>query len=229
MVVAAGAVLLVPLNGNFTYGYGESSWLPGSTTLPKECNSAKPAAPIFFQPTSAGSGAVNLKWAKTALAGKYTIGYGVASGNYIYGVSDTGDTDNYSVGYLTGGKKYYFAVRGVNDCTPGAWSAERSIVIGGGGVYQLASNEVGNYVPQQSDNSQTYYPTPTPVYQAPQGNGTQTVPQYNPVSNTQNNTQSTQHSNTLQQTNPASTVPTVAEEPGFFQRIINFFKGLFGL
>jgi hypothetical protein len=205
--VAAG-IYFIPGNAGFIYGYGESSVLPGSTTLPKECNSQKPAAPVFYQPVayaSSQAAGVRLNWVKVANADKYTIGYGVSSGNYIYGVSNTGNTDNFTVNYLTPGKKYYFAVRGVNDCTPGSWSHEWSVVVGGGSSNVTTATTPYTYAPLQQNN-QNQYQQPTKSannYVAP------TTVQNNPYV-------------------PPAGQPAPVQQPGFFQSIINFFKGLFG-
>jgi len=65
--------------------------------------------------TSIGGNQVKIVWEKVERATHYTVSYGPSSGNYPWGVPDTGDTDNFTIGGLSSG---CFVVRAVNDCAP---------------------------------------------------------------------------------------------------------------
>lgn len=227
ITLAVGGILAVPLNNNFTYGYGESSVLPGSTTdAPQGQNTnPQPAKPILFEPGHAllpraiGNGQVRLNWVRSDRSTWYTIGYGLQPGRYIYGVSNTGNTDNFTIGYLTPGRRYYFAVRGNNNGRPGPWSQEWSVVangrtntraaaaVYGANMYNKPANNINNaYVPA---------PLPTAVVSVP----TYSQPTVPPV---------------VQQQNSAPTVvpqpvTQAPQEKGLLQKVGGFFGGLFGL
>src|SRR3990167_8600544 len=122
-VFVLGLLALVPLNSNLAFGYN-------NTTDTPVCSKQAPSQVVLYEPNhrllpkATKSGEVRLNWLKTRNANKYTVAFGVKPGNYIYGAADVGDTNNFTVRFLTPGKKYYFVVRGVNDCMPGAWSRE---------------------------------------------------------------------------------------------------------
>lgn len=64
----------------------------------------------------------------------YLIAYGISAGQYIYGNPNVGrqGTTSYTVGSLSVGTKYYFAVKAVNGCKPGSFSNELSATTKGG-------------------------------------------------------------------------------------------------
>src|SRR3989338_5410413 len=136
--IAFLAIAAIPGNSKFVFGYGSDATFAGSSTLPPVCNKEKPDQVILYEPNhpllpkAASSKEVRLNWLKANRANKYTLAFGFSSGNYIYGFPDTGDTDHFTVGSLTSGKKYYFVVRGVNGCMPGLWSMEWAVRVGGG-------------------------------------------------------------------------------------------------
>lgn len=232
-VLVAGALLFVPLNDNYTYGYGESSWLPGSTTNPPQGQNTnpEPGKPQLYQPGSSllplavGNGQVRLNWVRSELATDYTIGYGIKSGQYIYGVSSTGNNTNFTISHLAPGVRYYFAVRATNGGRPGPWSKEWSFVAPGRGGN--TNTFVNNFRPQSNPNLSSYnnvpMPTALPVQQLPQEQGQYIPPQ---VNQGQGNVQPTQ---APQVNNPANTGPVQQTQPGLFDGIVNFFKGLFGM
>lgn len=187
-------LIVVPLNLNLTYGYSTN------TTDAPTCGNEKPDQPVLFEPNHAllsratGAGEVRLNWLKAARANKYTVGFGLSSGNYIYGANDIADTDNFTVRSLTPGTRYYFAVKGVNECKPGDWSREWSAVVGGGG-----GTSTTTFARATGRNT-----SPTIVPRRGTGNLVPTV--VVPTIEGQ-----------------AFTEPTPTPTVGFFQRIFNFF------
>ena len=67
---------------------------------------------------------MELVWTAVDLATHYSIVYGPSSGNYIYGVDNTGNTTSFTVGGLDPASDYCFAVRAVHDCAPSELSNE---------------------------------------------------------------------------------------------------------
>jgi len=128
---------LLPDNFQIAFGYG--------TVSTPTCDKEAPAQVVLYEPghyllpKATGVGEVRLNWLKADRATKYTLGFGVQPGIYIYGLPDVGDTDHFTVQHLNPGTKYYFAVRGVNDCKPGAWSREWATVVGRGGAVTTVS------------------------------------------------------------------------------------------
>ena len=85
------------------------------------CGAATPNAPYLVSATAIGGNKVNLNWQKVAGASHYTISYGPNSGNYPWGVPNTGNTGEYEIGSISSG---CFVVRAVNDCAPSLPSNE---------------------------------------------------------------------------------------------------------
>ncbi len=217
LTLALIAIVLIPGNTQLVFGYGsgggggagdgrsdgrsDGRGGGGSTT----CGNEQPAKVVLYQPNHAllpratGPNQIRLNWIKTAKATKYTVAFGVSSGNYIYGLPDVGDTDNFTVNYLTPGRTYYFAVRGVNGCMPGPWSMEWAARAGGGSVALLANAGA------KSPNVVTPPNMPT-------------VPS-NAGINPENATVQQPPTQMPQQVVPVQ--PTPAPQIGFFQRIWN--------
>lgn len=98
----------------------------GGGATPYSCGAAVPqGAPTLTSVSPAGSGQMNVSWTAVSGVTHYALSYGPTSGNYLYGVANTGNTTTFTVGELDPGKNYCFAVRGVNDCAPGPLSNER--------------------------------------------------------------------------------------------------------
>ncbi len=104
------------------------------------CDSKKPAAPSLNSVVRNGSTAI-LTWSAVSDATHYSISYGLAPGNYIYGVPNTGKVTTYTIGSLDPSKTYYFSVRAVNNCMPSDASGPGGQVLGAstGQVLGLAS------------------------------------------------------------------------------------------
>ena len=107
-----------------------------------QCTDTKPGTPVLLSVNRNGGFAV-LTWSLVPSANDYSILYGLSSGNYIYGVPSTGNTNHYTVGSLNPSANYYFAIKAVNGCTPGDLSNERSTVRSVGGQVLGASTMAG--------------------------------------------------------------------------------------
>jgi len=89
--------------------------------------------PQFISETPDGPNKIILTWTDAGdPVSSYLIAYGVTPGQYIYGNPNVGGqgTTSYTVGSLSPGKKYYFAVKAVNGCYPGSFSNEVSATAG---------------------------------------------------------------------------------------------------
>lgn len=91
------------------------------------CTDAVPPKPYLRDLKLLGNGKVSLFWDFVDPATHYSIGYGPLSGNYLYGVDNTGKINSFIIGELGTGN-YCFSVKGVNNCMPGEFSNERCIV-----------------------------------------------------------------------------------------------------
>jgi len=204
MVVFIFALLVfVPLNVNQIFGYG--------TVSTPTCDNEKPAKVVLYEPNHAllpkatGVGEVRLNWLKAERANKYTIGFGTSPRNYIYGVTNIPDTNNYTVKYLNPGTRYYFAVKAVNECMPGDWSREWSVLVGG--------TRATTFTHTGGSTSGEVIPTAIPtVIQKRQESGGNEIPTLIPTTEEQNQ-------------QPAVEDITPTPEPNFIQR---FFNWLFG-
>jgi len=72
-----------------------------------------PKAPILVSATKISSTEVKLTWETVNRADYYLIAYGQEPGKYLYGSPNVGKVTSYTVGGLTAGKTYYFAVAAV--------------------------------------------------------------------------------------------------------------------
>lgn len=97
---------------------------PPGPGVPPVCGAAVSPAPTLLSVTPSGAGQVDLAWTVVSPVTHYSISYGLTSGNYIYGVSNTGNVTSFIVGGLDPAAIYCFAVRGVNDCAPSGLSNE---------------------------------------------------------------------------------------------------------
>jgi hypothetical protein len=109
------------------------------------CFASQPTPPTNVLATVVNSSNVLLFWNGVSNTTGYGIVYGVQSGVYIYGAANVGNVTSYTVGGLTAGRHYYFAVFAVNDCAPSNYS------------YEV------NAVPTSGTGAVLYYPSATPV------------------------------------------------------------------
>jgi len=225
------AVVVIPGNAKLVFGYGSgnpnlnpgsgsssssnssSNSNSGSTGTPT-CNNQAPDKVVLYQPNhpllpkATGPNQIRLNWLKANRATKYTVAFGLSSGKYIYGLPDVGDTNNFTVSYLTPGKTYYFVVRGVNDCMPGPWSMEWAARVGGG---------TGTFTKLNTNSPTVVTPPNIPV--TPPTTGVVNPPTTNAQPPAQ--TQPSVGTHTPPQSAPAP-------QPGFFQNLWHGILGIFG-
>ncbi len=89
------------------------------------CTASKPGSAPTLLSASPGNNSVTLTWSKAAIpVTKYLVAYGTTSDVMQYGNPSVGgaNTTFYTVGNLSGGTRYYFKVKAINDCMPGDFS-----------------------------------------------------------------------------------------------------------
>lgn len=96
----------------------------GGPPGPPVCGDSAPPSPYLKELRMLGGGKVELLWDPVDPTTHYNISYGPSSGNYTYGVDNTGKVTSFIIGGLGGGN-YCFTVRGVNNCMPGGPSNEK--------------------------------------------------------------------------------------------------------
>lgn len=119
-------------NNKVLAAYGTSVTTAGSTTDTPRCTAQVPETPVLYEPwhqllpKAKNAGEVILRWHIARRATHYLIAFGLSAGNYIYGAPNVGnhDSNEYTVSLLVPGKKYYFAVKAINDCMPSDFSNE---------------------------------------------------------------------------------------------------------
>ncbi len=151
---------------------GTASPTPTPTPAPGACTDTAPGSTVqLTSAESSGAHAITLTWADAANpVTYYLLSYGLSSGNYIYGVPNMGGqgTTAFTVGGLATGKKYFFAVRAVNGCTPGNLSNELSAIAGVASTPTPGPADTSGSLPVESDVILTDTPevsadTPTPI------------------------------------------------------------------
>jgi hypothetical protein len=113
------------------------------------CGDSIPGIPQLTGATAKSSTQISLTWTDAAdPVSHYLIAYGTATGQYIYGNPNVGGqgTTSYTVGSLTPGRTYYFAVEAVHGCATGGFS-----------------NELAGYTGSSGTTSQTVLPTTGPA------------------------------------------------------------------
>lgn len=123
-------------NGNNSNNNGSSNNSGGSSQpSAPSCNDSKPTkAPVLLGYTTTSKNQVTLTWSKALdPVTHYLISYGVKPNIPLYGNPNIGDknTTHYTVNALSGGVTYYFRVRAINNCTPGDYSNEIAVKVGG--------------------------------------------------------------------------------------------------
>lgn len=91
----------------------------GGSGDPKSCSDEKPGTPTMYPPVRLDPTTMKLSWSATDKATTYALSYGVCAGQFIYGVADTGNVTEFTVGGLNASQTYYFSVRAINGCMPG--------------------------------------------------------------------------------------------------------------
>lgn len=146
-----------------------------SPTPTPVCDSTAPSGtPQLISANPSGSNQIILTWTAVNPVSYYLISYGLSSGNYIYGNPNVGNVTSYTVGGLSYGKTYYFAVKAVNGCSTGNFSNELSSKAGGIPTLiptvdtsidnvSTTSNQSGNNDNISPTNVPTDIPTSTPT------------------------------------------------------------------
>ena len=209
-ILSIVAVSAVFPTGVSAYGNNNTS---NNFTMPSApvCTKEKPDAPILSQPSSSSkSGKVTLSWNPVSKATTYTLAYGLSSRNYIYGAVNIGNVTSYTVNSLTPGQKYYFSVLAVNECMPSNYSNEWGINVKKENTGIVFENFFGfgtQAVQAAGTISATVTPSVTPTATI---SATPTVMP------------------TPEVTFETDKVEVEVEEPGFFQKLWNAIKGIFG-
>ncbi|MDD3002902.1 MAG: fibronectin type III domain-containing protein [Candidatus Shapirobacteria bacterium] len=98
------------------------------------CTATKPGSAPTITNTVNGDNSITLTWSKASNPfTHYLVAYGTSSGSIEYGNPNVGnaDTTSYTIKGLSGGTRYYFKIKAINDCMSGDWSNEVSdITIG---------------------------------------------------------------------------------------------------
>jgi len=134
------------------------------TPTPIGCRDSAPGGSVELKTASpSGEHNVTISWTDALdPVSYYLLSYGMEPGKYIYGNPDMGGqgTTSYTVGGLTKGKTYYFAVRPGNGCTPGVFSNELSAVVGETPTPTPAPTDTPTPTPEPPTPTAT--PTPVP-------------------------------------------------------------------
>lgn len=95
------------------------------------CTATKPGSAPTITNTVNGDNSITLTWSKAKDPfTHYLVAYGTSSGSIEYGNPNVGnaDTTSYTIRGLSGGTRYYFKIKAINDCMPGDWSNEVSSI-----------------------------------------------------------------------------------------------------
>jgi hypothetical protein len=120
-----------------------------------------PTSPKLTSVVSNSGSTATLTWINVDNpVSNYLISYGTESKNYIYGNPNVGGqgTKSYTVGGLSKGKKYYFAVAANNNCGTGGYSNEASVIIG-----QVVSTSAPTTKPVSTPTQTIITPSPVPT------------------------------------------------------------------
>lgn len=158
-----------------------------SPTSASSCNNTPPGGtPTLVSALSSDPDKITLTWTDAPdPVSYYLLSYGTKAGNYIYGNPNVGSqgTTSYTVGGLTKGTTYYFAIKAVNGCNPGNFSNELKAEAGS----TLTPTPTDTVVPTvdttdqsgiQANNDQENLGTPTPLSDS---SLTSSPPQITPV------------------------------------------------
>lgn len=126
-----------------------------STPSSPSCPDQKPTTPKLVGAVRRSPTQASLSWTKSEPATGYSIVYGITAGHYLYGASNIGNTDSFTVSQLDQNQPYYFAVFANNNCQP----SDRSNEV-------LLSNQTAQGIGGQVLGVSTLAPTGTNHYLA---------------------------------------------------------------
>ncbi|RJR15403.1 hypothetical protein C4579_02340 [Candidatus Microgenomates bacterium] len=146
--------------GNGYLTVSESTSIGGTSynnTTTSTCSTV--ATPTGLYGTAISGSQVTLYWNQVSNADHYGIVYGTKSGVYTWGAANIGNTSSFTVGNLTSGVSYYFAVFAVNECgdssdfSSGTLAKTQS---------PTGGSDVGYVYVAPSPTPSLYGPSPTP-------------------------------------------------------------------
>lgn len=110
----------------------------GSVSAPS-CDNEAPKATKLISALKGGDNEVVLNWEKASgNVTHYAITYGFSAGKPLFGNPNVGNVTTYTVKGLSGDATYYFRVKAVNGCMPGAYSNEIAVKASGKTINQPA-------------------------------------------------------------------------------------------
>jgi hypothetical protein len=113
---------------------GQVVFTSSAPTLTPTPTCAPVISPQITGATSSSPNQITLTWTDTnESVTNYVLAYGLSSGKYVYGNPSIGTegTTSYTVGSLSQGTTYYFAIQAVNSCSTSSFSNEISATAGG--------------------------------------------------------------------------------------------------
>ena len=125
------------------------------------CTANKPGSAPIITSTVSRDNSVTLTWSKAGNpVTKYLVAYGTKSGSIEYGNPNVGDenTTNYTIKGLSGGTKYYFKIKAINDCMPGDWSNEVSATAKGKLITTVTNIETGTTTTTSTEPAEGFVP-----------------------------------------------------------------------
>lgn len=90
------------------------------------CGDTKPGKVTLKSVDQQSSSSVKLTWDKATNADDYAINFGIKTKSYQYGVTKTGNINQFTIGSLNPNTKYFFVILPTHGCMPGDWSNEIS-------------------------------------------------------------------------------------------------------
>ncbi len=197
-------VLLFALGALLVVPFNKDLVFGYGSTLGATCSDPSAGgAPTLLSAKASGTNQVELNWSKAAdPVTHYVISYGLTPSKPLYGNPNVGgkETTSYTVGSLSGGTTYYFRVRAGNGCNGGAYSNEIAASAGG----RTIAGPAAGFIPGVLGVSIVASPSPSasPII-SPNPTGEPT-------------------------SEPSPTPAGQGGNGGFFNRLLNFFRHLFG-
>ena len=115
---------LVPLSSSPSPSGGNPSGGGTTPAVAPSCNASVPTSAPVVTITSNTGDSVTLSWTSVTPITHYAVNFGTQPGVYLYGNSNVGSGNAYTISGLTPGNQYFFQVIPINDCAPGPRSNE---------------------------------------------------------------------------------------------------------